>query len=329
MMLLLIVSIVGFFALSGLMAAVDAAVLSVTHPEIEVLIQKGKWGARRLSRAKQDISRSVVVIVILSNTINVLGPVLVSLQAFELYGSEVIAIITAMLTVGTIVFSEIVPKSIGTHYAPLIARGSAPAILVIGFFLYPLVAGFARLSGLFTPGTRMIGTEEQIRSLVQIGRRAGHIESDEGQMIHRVFVLNDKSADEIMTPLGQVKSLSAHDTIQRAATEVVRNEYSRYPVFGQSPDQIEGLALTREVLKAALDRPLDPLAKITRAVVVVDAKTKSDELISIFRNRHAQLAIVQQTGKTVGIVTLADVLDQLIGNATEGETAGLPQVDAV
>ena len=124
----------------------------------------------------------------MTNTINVLGPILVSRQAFDLYGAESIVAITAVLAFGTIIFSEIVPKALGAHYAPLIARFSSPPILVGRYLLYPLVVGFAWLSKQFTKGTRRIGTEDQIRSLVRIGHLAGYIESDEGQLIHRVFL---------------------------------------------------------------------------------------------------------------------------------------------
>ncbi len=204
-MMLLTFSVITFLALSGLMAAVDAAVLSVTRPEIDELMVRGKWGSRRLDQVKRTLTQSVVVVVIASNTINVLGPILVSGQAFTLYGAKGIAIITAVLTLGTIVFSEIVPKALGAHYAPLIARVSAPAILIGRYLLYPLVVSFAWLSNQFTKGTRSFGTEEQIRSLVRMGHRAGYIESDEGQMIHRAFILNDKTAAEIMTPVSRVK----------------------------------------------------------------------------------------------------------------------------
>jgi CBS domain containing-hemolysin-like protein len=312
-MLLLVLSIIVFLALSGLMAAVDAAVLSVTRPEIDVLIQDGQWGARRLNRVKHQITRSLVVIVILTNTINVLGPILVSRQAFDLYGTEGIFVITVVLAFGTIVFSEIVPKAIGSHYAPLIARLSAPAILMVRYLLYPLVLGFAWLSRQFTKGTRHIGTEEQIRSLVRIGHSAGYIEQEEGQLIHRVFILNDKTAGEIMTPLNRVKALGASFSIKQAAAEVSRSEYSRYPVFGESIEDIQGIALTRDVLKAAVDQSPDALRSITRPAVIVDAQTKSDELLRIFRDRHVHLAIVKDLDKMVGVVTLEDVLEELVG----------------
>lgn len=312
-MFLLIVSIVIFLALSGLMAAVDAAVLSVTRPEIEVMMQKGVWGSRRLSKVKQEISKSVVVIVIVTNTINVLGPILVSRQAFESFGTGSIAVITAILTVGTIVFSEIVPKALGTHYAPLIARISAPFILIGRILLYPFVVVFSWLSDQFTRGTRHIGTEDQIRSLVRIGHTAGYIEGDEGQMIHRAFILNDKTAGEIMTPMSRIKALGADFTLAQAAGEVSRSKFSRYPVLGESIDEVKGIALSRDVLMNLPDHASEPLLTITNPPTICEASTKSDQLLELFRDQHVHLAVVQDLGKTVGVVTLEDVLEELVG----------------
>ncbi len=323
-MFLLVISVVVFLALSGLMAAVDAAVLSVTRPEIAVLIQKQKWGARRLRRVKQEITRSVVVIVIVTNTINVLGPILVSRQAFDLYGTEGIAAITVVLTLGTIIFSEIVPKALGAHYAPLIARLSSPAIQIGRYLLYPLVIGFAWLSRQFTKGTRHIGTEAQIRSLVRIGHRAGYIESDEGQLIHRAFILNDKTAGEIMTPLDRVKALGAGLTINQAVAEVQRSEFSRYPVFGDSIDDVQGIALGRDLFKALVNQSAEALSSVTRPAVIVDARVKSDELLALFRDQHVHLAVVQDLGKTVGVVTLEDVLEELVGEIEDEKDVGAP-----
>jgi CBS domain containing-hemolysin-like protein len=313
-MILLVLSSLLFLGLSGLVAAIDAAVLSVTRPEVDELIQKGKWGSRRLRLVKSQITRSVVVIVILTNTINVLGPVLVSRQAFDLYGAGGIVTITVVLTLGTIVFSEIIPKSVGAHYAPLIARTFAPAIRLLSFSLYPLVVALAWLSTLFTRGTRQIGTEQQIRSLVRIGHEAGHIESVEGQMVHRAFVLNDKTAGEIMTPLDHVKAVGAGFSIKQAAAEVSRSEYSRYPVFDQSVDQVKGIVLSRDILKdAASSRAAASVLSITRPALLVKASSKSDELLVRFRDERVHLAVVQDLGKTVGVVTLEDVLEELVG----------------
>lgn len=312
-MLILIASVVCFLALSGLAAAVDAAVLSVSRSEIGELQAQRKWGSNRLSHVKREITRSLVVIVIVTNTINVLGPIFVSRQASELHGIEGVAVITVVLTLGTIVFSEIIPKALGAHYAPLIARVSAPAILSGRYLLYPLVISLSWLSSLFTRGSRPIGTEQQIRSLVRLGHRAGYIESDEGDMIHRVFILNDKTAGEVMTPLDHVKGLGRDFTLAQAAAEIERSRYSRYPVFGQSVDEIVGLAISRDLLLARDVDSRQITETVMKPALVVEAVQKADELLRSFRDNRLHLAVVQDQGKTVGVVTLEDVLEELVG----------------
>ena len=313
-MLLLMLLIVLFFALSGLMAAVDAAVLSVSRPEIDEMIGNGLWGSRRLRTVKLQIARAVVVIVILTNTINVLGPIVVSQEAVRRYGPGSVGVVIAVLTVGSIVLSEIIPKALGTHYAPTISRLAAPAIVALQWALYPLVRLFQWLSELLAAGKRPIGTEEQIRALVTIGRRAGYIESDEGRMIHRAFVLNDRTAADIMTPLEQVAAIDATATVRQAADEVRRSAFSRYPMFGSSADDVRGIVMSRHILQALCDgRDDDPVTTIARSALTVEADRRCDEMLVLFRDRHRHLAVVRDGQRTLGVVALEDVLEELVG----------------
>ena len=313
-MIELLVLIVSFIFLSGLLAMIDAAVLSVTHAEVEEMVQKGKRGSRALQTLSRHITRSLVIIVIITNLINVLGPILVGQKAIELYSSSIIGVITAVLTFGTIIFSEVIPKSLGAHYAPIIARVAAPPILALIGILYPLVWLLEKMANLFKTGRRAIGTEDQIRALVSIGHSAGYIESDEGQLIHRAFILNDKTAADIMSPLKDIVSVSSDFTIRKAADKVFQHTHSRYPVFGNSIHEVRGIVMSFDILEALAEGKDDtPVMKIVRDALVVKAEMRSDELLILFRDRHIHLAVVQEKGKTVGLVTLEDVLEELVG----------------
>lgn len=306
--------IVIFLSLSGLMAAIDAAVLSVSHPEIEEMLLERRWGASRLKAIRQHLPRVVVVIVILTNTINVLGPVLVSQQAVETLGPRSLGIIMGILTIGSIIFSEIIPKAFGAHHAPLVSRLAAPALLMIEKVLYPIVSVFAWLSRQLIQGTRPIGTEKQIRALVMLGRRGGHIESNEVRLIYRTFLLNDRLAREIMTPAERCVTISSDNTILDAAAEVRRTEYSRYPIHGSSIHEIHGQVRSRDILEAVADgRGHENILAITQPGLIVDASCVLDDLLMTFRDSHVHLAVVQDQQQTVGLVTLEDVLEQLVG----------------
>lgn len=313
-MVWLVVSVVVFIALSGMMAAVEAALLSVTHPEVDELISQRRAGARRLEHLKRELPRTLAVIVIATNLINVLGPILVSRRAFAEFGTAALVPITIVLTVGTIVFSEVIPKSLGSHYAPLLARRSAHIVHLMGLCIYPLAAGLARLSNSLTREPRRIGTEAQIRALVRLGSEAGHIEPHEGRMIFRSFRLNDRPAAAIMTPLPDVIALPVQASVGEAAELIREREFSRYPVFGESPHDVRGWLIARDVLQWQIDgKSADPIEPLLRPRFCVDENTLADELLVEFRTRHEHLAVVRREEETIGIVTLEDVLEEIVG----------------
>ncbi len=313
-MLELVLIVITFIALSGFMAAVEAAVLNVSHIEVEEMRLRGAWGSDALKKITSHMTQALVVIVIFTNTINILGPIMTGRQAIQLYGDASIGIVVIVLTLGTIVFSEIIPKSIGSHYAPVLSRWSAPVIRVLILLMYPLVFALEWISKLFTKGERRIGTEVQIRTLASIGRRKGYIESDERQLVRRAFLLNDLSARDIMTPLKNVIAVNSTDTIRDASTRVFQHAFSRYPVFGTSSDDVVGLVLSRDILQAVAEGNEDEcVTTVCRPSLTVPANLRSDELLLLFRDKHIHLAIVRDNQTTVGLVTLEDVLEELVG----------------
>lgn len=318
----IILYMVVFVALSGLMAMIEAAVLSVSRGEVEELVIRRAFGAGALKAITHRITPALVVIVIFTNTINVLGPILTGRKAIQVYGDAAIVVITILLTVGTTVFSEIVPKSLGTHYAPRISRVAAPPIRLLVYLLYPAVVALEWFSDLFKAGQRRIGTEDQIRSLATIGRREGYIESGEGKLIHRAFVLNDRTAFDIMTPLTEVIGVDETFTIRQAATRVFRHAYSRYPVFGKSVHDVRGLVMSRDILEAVTEgRDQEAVGSICRPCLMVSAGVRSDELLVRFRDERIHLAVVQDGSQTVGLVTLEDVLEELVGEIEDEKDA--------
>jgi putative hemolysin len=312
-MVRLVILVMLFVSLSGLMALVEAAVLSVTSAEVESMAARGTRGAVTLRRIKRRITDAVVVLVVLTNTINVLGPVLVGTTAVDLYGSQAIGFVTAAVTLLTIVFSEVIPKSLGTHYAPRLSVLAATPLRVLIICFYPLVWVFGRLTSAMRVGERRIGTEEQIRSLARLGHSAGYIETDETQLVHRAFQLNDRQAAEIMTPIDRVVGLQPNMTASDAARVVGEASFSRYPVI-DTDQTVRGVLISHDLLVALTTDKADvPVTRIARAPFTVPHSMPADDLLAAFRKRRFHLAVVTREGHTVGIVTLEDVLEELVG----------------
>jgi CBS domain containing-hemolysin-like protein len=319
-MLHVLLYFVGFVLLSGTMSLIDAAMLSVSRAEIEELVVRNVWGAKALKRLSRHMTRAVIVIVIFSNLVNVLGPILVGEQAIREYGSGVIGAITALLTLATILFSEIVPKSLGRHYAPGISCAVAPVLLALVFILLPAVLPLEWLVGKLKSGRRVVGTEEQIRALTRIGRMAGHIHAYEGHIVQRAFVLNDKTATDVMTPIDQVAFVTSKATIRDAAETVFRYTYSRYPVIGTDIHNILGVVLSRSILTALAEGKDDvPVTEIMTHLQSVDAAMRADELLLFLRRKRTHMAVVKKEFETVGLVTLEDVLEELVGEIEDEE----------
>ncbi len=319
-MLDLLFLVTAFIVISGSLAMIDAAVLNVTPAEVEVLIAKKKWGARELKKLLQHTTRAIIVIVILTNVTNILGPILAAKKAIELYGSEAIGYVTAVLTFATIIFSEIIPKSLGAHNAPRISRRVAQFLLLLITLLYPLVIALERFVRLFKSGKRKVGTEDQIRALANIGGGEGHIDVDEREWIHRAFKLNDKKAQEIMTPAEKIVSIGSDSSIRLASALIFENHYSRFPIMGTSLDDIRGYVLSMDLLEAlAGGKGEQPVTTLLRKLLTVDGAFPCDELLNVLRKSTAQIAIVTNQNKTIGLVTLEDVLSELVGEFADGE----------
>jgi CBS domain containing-hemolysin-like protein len=322
-MLELLFLIAGFIVASGVLSLTDAALLSISFAEVEELVTQRKTGATALRAVSRRLTRAVIVIVMFTNTINILGPILIGQKAIEVFGGTVIGYITAFLTFASIIFSEIIPKALGTHYAPKVSRVVAPIVLAFIYALYPIVVVLEKLVGIFKSGKRPIGTEEQIRALVRSGGAAGHIRQAEGELIHRVFILNDRTARDLMTPRKKVIAFKSDLTIRAAVAEMATHPHSRYPVYDDSLDHVRGIVMNRDLHEAiGHGKEEQPVGVISRDVLFVPGSMRSDALLMLFRRRHIHLAVVLEGHKMIGIVSLEDVLEELVGEIEDERDTG-------
>lgn len=311
--LILLVVFVIFF--SGLFSGTEAAILSITPSEVEMMVQKKRTFAGVLQYVTSHINRSVTAVLILNNIVNIAGSILVGHKTVQLFGSAVLGVVTTAFTFGIIIFSEIIPKSIATRYARTLSRLASPFIVIATGAFILIIWPLEKLIHAIFRGERTIGTEAQIRSLVRIGRRSGHIEQDEGQLIHRVFNLNDVSAKDIMTPRKDIIALDVTMNINDASKKIIADPHSRFPVYDKNLDDIKGIILETEVLAGSTKGEKDTTMEYyARPPLTVDENTSADDLLIKFRDERAHMAIVLRKGKkVVGLVTLEDVLEELVG----------------
>lgn len=307
--------IIAVIILSGIFSGTEAAIISVTPAEVETMVQKKKYGSRFVEIATKNLSRSVTTILILNNIVNIVGSIMVGQMVMNLYGDAALGIMTTGLTFGIIIFAEILPKSLATKYAWTASLFVSPWVVAVTIILMPIIWPIEKGLMLFGKGERKVGTEAQIRSMVRLGRREGNIEQGEGQLIHRIFHLNDVFANNLMAKRENITAFPSVMTTDEAMTKLIADPHSRFPVYGKDIDDIQGIILEHEVLAyCATHDDSKPLSHFTRPVIFVNEDTAADDLMILFRKERSHIAIVQEKGKfTVGIVTLEDVLEELVG----------------
>ncbi len=304
---------------SGFFSATEAALFSVPINKAKILASQKKKGADFLLRIKKDMRPTITVIVVFNNTFNIAGSIFIGTLAAEIYGSTKIGIFSAVLTFLVIVFAEIIPKSIGESFSVSMSLFLAKPLFYTTKLFTPLIY-FIDLFTKTLPKKKKTISEEEIRTLSNLGFQEGVIEEDEKEMIHRVFLLNDLLVKDVMTPRTVVTAFNANKTLKDLEEEIFSLSHSRIPIYRDNLDNVIGICHQRELLiafsRGKKDTSISDFA--SKEVIKVLEHQKIDELIPTFRKTRCHLAIVvDDFGGTAGVITLEDVLEQIIGSVID------------
>ena len=311
---------------SGLCSMLEAAILSISLTRSRILADQKKAGSRALLRIKGRIERPIAAIVIVNNTVNIVGSIFVGHKAALLFGNQWLGVCSGCLTFLIILFAEIIPKTLGERFREPVALAGARSLLVLTAALLPLIqiATF-----ILRPITRKMKkpwvTEEEIKTLVRLGKEIGAVELDEERLIHRVFRMNDVKAAEVMTPLEKIYALPAGRTLKELRDEIVSSPHSRIVIYDKNPEKVVGVCQQRMLLRQIADDNYQAkVEEFASSPIFVSQDSRADDLLDMFRAYHQHLFIVQdKKNKNLGIVTMEDVLEELFGEIYDERDAGL------
>ncbi|MBN1448317.1 MAG: HlyC/CorC family transporter [Bacteroidetes bacterium] len=320
-MFVLIVLCILILLLSFLASSMEAALFSVTPIEIEQMMERRLPGAQRLRANKEDIQESIVAIVILNNLSNIAGSILVGALAVEVFGELWVGIFSAILTFIIILLGEVLPKTIGERYAAGYARGTARLVFLLRVVFKPLVLLINMLARPFGGKPEMSRrlSEDEIKVLARMSHRHGSILETENILIRRVLQLDDIMARDIMTPRTVVFALKASDSLADVAEQLYDASVSRIPLYEEDLDNIVGLVHIRDLLTAlAKGRTEKLLREFADEVSFVPDTVRVNVLLSDFqKNREHLSVVVDEHGGMAGVITLEDILEQLVGEIVD------------
>ncbi|KAA3598036.1 MAG: DUF21 domain-containing protein [Calditrichaeota bacterium] len=315
MTLLLIYFGISLFV-SFLCSLLEVVLLSLTHSHIAILNKKGNKSGKILENLKKKVNRPLSAILSLNTIANTVGAAGVGAQAQVVFGNDAVAIASGVLTLAILVFSEIIPKTIGASYWKKLAPFASYAILTLIYITYPLVLILEVVSKIFSKKGDVIAvSREELLIAAELGAFSGEIQKKELRMIRNLLRLDKIPVEDIMTPRLVMLATDKKITVGQFVKKYSPIPFSRIPIYDETVDHIIGIVYRFNVLtEFSKDREDLPLEKLVSPIHAVPKnKTIANALDEFIKRQEHIFLVVDEHGGTAGIVTLEDAIETLLG----------------
>ena len=310
--IIMIVSIL----MSALCSTLEATLLSTPLSYITGLEDQGVKGAKRLKKLKQHSDRPISAILCLNTIANTVGASIVGSLVYEVYGDAIVGVFSTIFTLAILIFSEIIPKTIGTSYWRTLALPASAIINGMIFITFPLVWVLEKLTRLISSKSTQISvSREDISAMVSVATEEEVIEKEEKKMIQNLLKLDELTAHEIMTPSAVVEMAEGNMTIREFYDSEL--SHSRIPVYDEENDEyVIGYVLRQEILeKMAEDKFSTRLNDIIRPILSFSEEDSVADIWEKFLEKKEHISVIlDEYGSVRGIVTLEDVIETMLGH---------------
>ena len=324
--------------LGGLFSAIDAAISTVSMARVEELVRDERPGAVRLGRIVRERPRYINLVVLLRIACETAATVvLVAYLHDRLPLKWALLIAAVVMTVVSFVVVGVGPRTLGRQHAYPIALASALPLHAISVLLTPISRLLVLLGNALTPGRGFrngpFASEIELREVVDLAGQSGVVADEERKMIQSVFELGDTPAREVMVPRTEMVWIESHKSAAQATSLAIRSGHSRIPVVGEDVDDILGVVYLKDLVRrtyysASAARDITVAEVLRPAVFIPDSKPLDDLLREMQRDRIHIALLVDEYGATAGLVTIEDVLEEIVGEiADEYDTNEVPPVE--
>ncbi|MGB5719048.1 MAG: hemolysin family protein [Woeseiaceae bacterium] len=318
-MLLFITAVSVVLIVSFLCSIFESVLLSLTRPQIEVLVQREKRAGRLLSGFKENMDVPIAAILILNTAAHTIGAAVAGASYEDAFDASTLWLFSIIFTIAVLFFTEIIPKTLGITYAPRLASPVAHGIRWLTIILRPLVALSEKVSRSLRGGVEIpVTTSEEIRLLATLGRSKGAVGVDTAKMVVGATQLKYLHAHDIVLPREKVRFLSGEMNRTEAMEFVRQTGHSRFPF---SPTRrlkdVTGVVLAKDLLYWLLHHDEDDIdwGSLTKEALIVPPSVPLIQLLRTYQDRRRHLAIiVDEYGTVEGIATLEDVLEEIVGD---------------
>jgi len=318
--ILIVILIAILVFLSAFFASAEMAFVSSDKVEIEERALNGDKNAKILKKLLEKPDEVISAIVVGNNIVNITASILAGSLAIHIFGNAGVGVATAVMTLLIIIFGEATPKSFGinnTAFAIKIAK----YLMTTRRIFYPIAKAFTFVSNAIVSALgkkerrKAIVTENEIKAMLDLGVKYGTIEKDEKELVEEVFDFDETKAIEVYVPRDKMVCLHEDASIEDLIKKSVETGFSRFPVYRDGIDDIVGMVHVKDAL---LKDPKTKIKEIMRDIIKINPGMKIDDVLREMQRRKIHMAIIQsKDGKTLGIVTMEDLIEELFGEIVD------------
>lgn len=335
--LLLVIALV-MVLFAAVFVATETALARVSKATVEQLRKDGNKRAARLSKLLDDRAKYVNSLLFAHLTLSTIAVVLVTTASLGIFVDNNAALVTSsaiMVLVGYILLG-VAPQTLGRQKADQISLSTVRLTRMVTVVFGPLTRLFILIGNAITPGQGFregpFSTQAELRELVDMAGADSVIEDDERQMIHSVFELGDTIAREVMVPRTEMVWIETHKTLRQAMSLGLRSGYSRIPVVGDGIDDIVGVVYIKDIARRVFEhqesQSTERVSDLMRPAFMVPDSRSVDELLRDMQSARTHLAVlVDEYGGTAGLVTIEDVLEEIVGEIADEHDVLGPDIE--
>ena len=325
-----------FVVVAGLLACLEVALARVSRVRVEELVREGRAGAGRLQTLLADPPRSLNLLLLLRLSAELAAAGIVTSYCVDrVPGSWAVALAVVVMVVVSYVFIGVAPRTIGRQQAEGVALLGAPVALGLTRVFGPVPTLLILLGNALTPGKGFregpFASEAELRDLVDLAQERGVVEESERDMIDNVFDLGDTIAREVMVPRTDMVLIEQDKSVRQALNLALRSGFSRIPVVGDGADDVRGVAYLKDLVRLERTEPRGGerrVSDVMRGPVFVPESKPVDDLLREMQASLGHIAlVVDEYGGTAGLVTMEDVLEEIVGEIVDEYDRERPPVE--
>lgn len=319
----LVISVTLAITVSAICSICEAVLYSISSSQVKMLKKNGAQSAETLQTLRSDIEEPITAILTLNTIANTIGAAVAGAAAAHLFGDENLFLFSGAFTLSILLFSEILPKTIGVTYAFKLAPIITYPIWLMVVVLKPIVWLCRSITRLLPQKREETISAEELQTIASLSRESGDIEEEEERVINNIIDLKSKIVRQVMTPRTVTFSLNENISVEKGLEALVKlSSHSRIPVFAGEPDNVTGIILRKDILQTAAEGKINlPLSHFKHpAHFVPETAPLNRILIDFFERRQHLFIVVDEYGTMTGIISMEDVLEEIVGREIMDET---------